>query len=82
MIGTQRKRLANWFTHNIDFSITLSGITVVIAAKQLGNYNMELDSLSANVRFWLLFFGIEVLSIGIASLVCYRILLRQNKFSS
>ena len=81
MIGIQRKRLASWLTNNIDLFITLIGIAVVLAAKQLGDYHIGLDNLSANVEFWLLFLGIVVLSIGITSLICYRILLKWDKFN-
>lgn len=80
MIGIQRKRLADWFTNKIDFVVTLTGITVILVVKQMGYYHTIIDNLSTSVEFWLLFMGVIVLSIGIASVVCYRILFKWSKF--
>jgi len=82
MVGIQRKRVVDWFSNNIDLFIILSGIVVVLVAKLLEDYKIGLDNISANVGFWLLFLGIVMLSIGIASLICYRIILKWNKFLS
>ena len=80
MIGIQRKKVSDWITNNIDLTITLSGITIVLAVKQVSDYHIVLENPSLNIEFWGLFFGVVMSSIGIASLVCYRVLFKWNKF--
>lgn len=82
MIGIQRKKLANWLTRNIDLTITLAGVTVIIAEKQFEDYRIRLESIPTNIEFWTLFFGVVVLSIGITSVICYRIILKWNNASN
>ncbi|HJU14631.1 MAG TPA: hypothetical protein VJ792_09275 [Candidatus Nitrosotalea sp.] len=80
MIGVQRGRLANWCNHNVDFLIIASGALILAFVEVLGTYTNP--STSPDYGFWALLAGVVMLSIGIAALVCYRILLRLRGFFS
>ena len=80
MIGVQRGKLANWCNHNIDLLIIACGALILAYIEILGNYPSL--SPSPDYGFWALLLGVVMLSVGIAALICYRILLRWHSFFS
>lgn len=80
MIGVQKGRLANWCNHNIDLLIVACGALILAYVEILDGYLNLVPS--SDYGFWILLFGVITLSIGIASLICYRVLLRWQGFFS
>ncbi len=80
MIGVQRGRLADWCNHNIDLLIIAVGVLIIAYIEASNNYLNLVPSL--DYGFWMLLVGVVMLSIGIATLICYRVLLRGHSFFS
>ncbi|GEM_PF-2391990 len=80
MIGVQRGKLANWCNHNIDLLIITCGVLILAYIETMDSYlNLVPDP---GYGFWVLLLGVVLLSIGLAALICYRVLLRRHSFFS
>lgn len=80
MIGVQKERIANWCNHNIDLLIVTSGALILGYIEIFDSY-LNL-TIAPDYGFWALLLGVVTLSIGIAALICYRVLLRWHSFFS
>lgn len=78
MIGVQIGRLASWCNHNVDLLMVASGALILASVEALSGYASP--PTIPDYGFWGLLLGAVLFSIGIAALVCYRVLLRLPGF--
>ncbi len=78
MIGIQKGKLANWCNHNTDLLIITCGALIIAYVETIdGHLNFTPNSYYG---FLIILLGVVTLSVGIAALICYRILLRLPGF--
>ena len=79
MIGIHKRRFIDWCNSNPDLLIIVIGAIILFASDQLVNlfdFNPEWQG----VEFWALLIGVITISVGVSSLICYRILLKGHYF--
>lgn len=75
-----RGRLADWCNGKIDIVIVTCGV-LILAYGESSGYNAKSQALGYD--FWTVLTGVIMISVGIAAMLCYRILLRrQHEFKN